>query len=241
MSKDDELLKALGRAARAREHGEDAALLEAVAAGEIGVAEAVARRPDLDARALEALLSPLDEGARARIAARLSPPARTRTGPRRRVLAAALVLTAAAAAWLLFPRSALPRYELDLAGGDVTIRGGATQGPRTFSRGSRVDLRLRPAVPSAEVTDARLFVLADGTAVPARLAPQRSAEGAFRWAATAEELLGPVTGELDLVIVVGRAPLPSADTISEALARGHASPALARDVQSLRMQVRVVP
>ncbi len=212
--KDEELLEAVGAAARE----EDAKALREL--------EEIASGGDEAAR-------PLDDAARARIAARLAKATERKSGDAKRAKAndakanddpptrvvflrraawivAPLAMAAAVLLWIGRgggPIAALPEYELALVGGDQTTRATPAQlrGDTLRVRaGARVQISARPATkPDGEVA-ARAFLIEGGAArvweVPIEISP----EGAARISGDASAIFPSPSGDWDVVLALGR-------------------------------------
>ncbi len=231
MSSDDErLLSRMGQALRDRQGREEAAASEGLPR-ELTEPLPASFREALAERALQTL-----GPARAAPAVAARPIASAR--PRRRWLAPSFVLAlgAAAAAWMMWRAPALPAYALALEGGDAPLRGApAAAGPGrvTLARDSRLELVLRPATPVEGAVQARIYLAGDPP-VPLDAAVEVAPSGAVRWSGTAEQLVGARTGEVDLLVVVGR---PAALPAPGELAR---QPEGGRTWQRFRVPLRVV-
>ncbi len=218
--KDDDLLKALGAAAR-EDDAKTRRELEEIAAGD----EDAAR--------------PLDDAARGRIAARLAeatgtksvttaksakttkpdPPPNVILLRRAAWIVAPLAMAAAVLLWISRPGviTALPEYELALVGGDQTTRATPAQLRGDTLRvhtGARVQISARPAtMPDGEIA-ARAFLIEGGAArvwdVPIEISP----EGAARIAGDAGAIFPAQSGDWDVVIALGHpGSLPTAPMV----------------------------
>ncbi len=223
---DDELLAATVEAARDDARRAHEERLDAYADRRISAAEvtALARAAGVDDNLDDELRAfrPVDDEARARIAARVTAELATRApasgkGARvgvrswtfRSVTIAAGVLTMAAAVALVVRTrdAALPAYEIAFVGGDQALRGAvpaAVAPVHKFSRGESFRMVLRPRTALGGPVAARLF-LRRGADVRAWDAPvDVSSEGAVRVVASLDTLPAASEGDWDLVVVVGR-------------------------------------
>ncbi len=188
-----------------------------------GASEAAPKADDQDA-----LHAPLDEAARARIAARVTAhvaaqareaePEGAKIIPisRRRKSAAAVfavVAAAAAAAVVLWPRAPvtapLPLYALSVTGGRAESRhGGAAEGElRQLGAGDRLDIVLRPATALDGAVVARVFVKGPASGLRAvSIEPEISPEGAIRVQGGGDQLLPVPAGRYELLVAVARDP-----------------------------------
>ena len=237
MSSDDErLLARLGAALRDRERRDEAA--GGALPRELSDPLSASFRNALAERALEA---------QGRVAPAAPPPPVTPPSPvaprppvrrSRRLLGPAFVLAlAAAAAWLLWPRGLLPAYTLALEGGDATARGGPAPdaaGRVVLASGSRIEIVLRPATPVEGPVQAHLYMDGDPPA-PLEAAVEVAPSGAVRWSGTAGQLVGPRTGDVDVLLVVAR---PSAQPAPAEIARQPDGGG--RSWQSFRVRLRVI-
>ena len=253
-------MKAL--AALANEESEADPRLEAVAHGSasdelLAALEAEAKNDPAFAVALEAH-RPLDPIVAARIADVAveafyegSPDNVVPIRSRRRFLAGGLVAAVAASAALVFigvggPAEPLPVYSMELIGGDATHRGverdldpeAETRPPARFSPGSRVELRLRPAVAVEGRVEARAFYVAGEATGEVAAAIDRSEQGAFRILGSADTLFEGHTGPARVILAVARpGALPH---LAEAMAIANGAPAR-DDIQILEANVELVP
>jgi hypothetical protein len=137
---------------------------------------------------------------------------------------APLAAAAALALVLLRPSAApeLPEYRLDASSGERTLRS-ADPAPVAVPRygpGSRIELVLRPSTAVRGPVAARAFLLQGGEVKPWPVAVEVAPEGAVRIAGPVEALLPRVSGELEILLAVGRPDaLPDAAAVHEALAR----------------------
>ncbi|WP_437947087.1 hypothetical protein WME98_40695 [Sorangium sp. So ce296] len=149
---------------------------------------------------------------------------------RRRWLAAAAVL-AAAAAWVLVARlgpghqgsatgdpgalalldasAPVPDYAVSIAGGEAGQRSAngdpAAPGIARLGPGSRVEIALRPATRVEGPVAVRAFLIAGDKALPWDVRPEVSAQGAARIAGDTEALFrGVPEGEWEIAIAIGR-------------------------------------
>ncbi|WP_438001100.1 hypothetical protein WMF26_16365 [Sorangium sp. So ce185] len=149
---------------------------------------------------------------------------------RRRWLAAAAVL-AAAAAWVLVARlgpghhggatgdpgalalldapAPVPDYAVSIAGGEAGQRSAngdpAAPGIARLGPGSRLEIALRPATRVEGPVAVRAFLIAGGKALPWDVRPEVSAQGAARIAGDTEALFrGVPEGEWEIAIAIGR-------------------------------------
>jgi hypothetical protein len=138
-------------------------------------------------------LRPLDELEQARLIAAVLPMIRP---ARRWTTWAAPALAVAAAAMLaiaLWPRgNVLPAYSLEARSGDQVLRSEGQASSARFSRGSRIELVLRPEAPIREeitvTVDARA---ATGKVVPLSWPIERGRDGAIRITTTLGDELSP--------------------------------------------------
>ncbi|WP_437279180.1 hypothetical protein WME90_01070 [Sorangium sp. So ce375] len=243
--RDEELLEALGRAARERDPFVDPRW-EALAEGKLSEEEAEAFRAEMrrseEGRLAEEMLRPFDVEERRRKVRRLlaerrgtaAAGAAARRFPWRKVVPVASLAAAAALALLLRPRppEPLPGYALVIS----AERGDPAAGPAVHLRpGASLTMTLRPeeAVSGPVIVRAAL-VRAQGAArwdLPAGAA-QISPTGAVRIAGAREALFPNGTiGAYEIVVAVGRPEAVPED--ADAIA--HAEP---RDgVRVLRAQV----
>ncbi|WP_437941042.1 hypothetical protein [Sorangium sp. So ce341] len=150
---------------------------------------------------------------------------------RRRWLAAAAVL-AAAAAWVLVARlgpglheggatgdpgalalleapAPVPDYAVSIAGGEAGQRSAngdaVAPGTARLGPGSRLEIALRPATRVEGPVAVRAFLLAGDKALPWDVRPEVSAQGAARIAGDTEALFrGVPEGEWEIAIAIGR-------------------------------------
>jgi hypothetical protein len=237
---DEELAQALRGAVARDPEGDRAERWERLAAGDADESEreALARlaREDGDEQAVAAL-APLDHAFLERVERRLAPPRRV---PRKMMVAAALALAASIALIAGRPPRAtteLPAYSFLLEGEEKTTRGPSRLQERqdeTLSVALDAELRieLRPQRDVEGPIEVTAAIVERGRAhvwqPPARVA----ASGAVEIAGQAASLLGPLPGEHDLVIAVGRPDsVPrDADSIVAMASRG--------DVRVFRVRVR---
>lgn len=271
MSK-DELLTALARAAEKDEIEEDprwAALVE----GRSSEADrrALEELAALDARNEEALalLTPLGEEAKARMAERIlgemarapqapAPPAAEAEvialKPKRKwvPVAAALALAAAVALFVTLRRESppeialadpIPSYEVALVGGERDDRAvpapADAQAPIVLGPGSSLEIVLRPATPYRKPIAVRGFLIQNGRAQLWNIAPAISADGAVRIAGAREALFANVASG-SYEIAIAIGP-PDALPDAEAVARGGAGDKGARLQRLARTIVLVEP
>jgi hypothetical protein len=201
---DDELLKALGDAARGME------------------------RDDAEPHADE-LARPLDDVARARMHAHalramgvgvVEPAApRSASRPVWRRSAIALPLAAAAALVLFVSHrreAPMPAYDLIVATEDVADRGAAPATSSATVTGDHLVLVARPATP-VERAAAHVFAAHDGVTHELTPSITISTEGAVRIDGSVRALFTPPEGTWDVVVAVGRADAP-APTPAQAVA-----------------------
>lgn len=191
----DDLLQALGAAARER-------------------------RDAVDDAELQALLQPLDEATKAKMAAQaeaaLSKGKVVAFAPRRaKWKAAAVVVPLALAASLVlvltWPRTVVPLapYDLEVTGSVQAVRGEpAADGPLVVEAGTSLQLVLRPsqAIDGAVAANAYLWQGERSLVWPGVL--EAAPTGALKLVLMASTLTGPQPGEAELVVVVGRAGEP---------------------------------
>lgn len=244
--KDDDLLDALGRAARNHDPLADPRW-DALARGELSdeeiktLAEGSAAARD----AVEAF-RPLGEPARARLTEQAlaalgaqNPAAPAEVvrvhRPRRALIALLAACLAATVAFVLLRRNdaqhPLPAYALSLEGGDRPFRVDtpSPDEPR-LAPGSRLSFSIRPAADVKGAVEARAYSIRDGVVAPCRPRIEIAATGAILVTGTREELfpgIGP--GRLEIVILVGRP-----ETLPE---RTPAAPELAPDAPTRPFQV----
>jgi hypothetical protein len=228
----------------------------------------IARTQDEEVEAdprFAALMQPLGEDERARIAERIAPrdakASRNTEAPRdakvvpirknTRWVAASVVVFAAAAAFAVYvtrpePKQASPHYAMVVSGGDKELRGKDDAAPtevRVLSPDSRLEVVLRPETASTMPVIAVAFVVRDGAAKKANVAPEVSGDGAVRFAATASALFPGETGERGVLLLVAPASTSSISSIDDATAaaafRGDA--VLPNGVSAYRVLVRLVP
>jgi hypothetical protein len=241
MSTEDDLLKGLARAAK-----EDA------------------DERDVEAAAKEGAYRPLDDAAKGRIVQRLQKMGREESGARdeeaphgkasdehanvitlssRRgaTLAVAVVLAVAAAIALFIrpmheERATLPAYALVVSGGDRATRGAATPTDEiAVTRGSKLEIVLRPATSVKGEVAARAFLVQGDVAKEWSPPVSVSPDGAIRIDATGEML---AAGTWDVALAVGRpSELPSEP---EAIVRAFAHRDEQRSWQLLVTRVRRV-
>jgi hypothetical protein len=117
------------------------------------------------------------------------------------------VACAAATAVLMIGNTgrALPRYMLSVEGGDQALRGesSAVEIPR-LEPSSRFKLILRPEVAVKDDVALALFERRGTALAPISLPVERSEQGAFKIEGLAKELFPDRSGELELVLEVGR-------------------------------------
>jgi hypothetical protein len=237
---DDELLKALAAAAQA-ERARDPRY-DALADDDLSEEDRAALAALGDDEAMTAF-APLDEAARERFAAaaltamgasaaapepegaKILPFRKTWAG---RVLTFAVPLAAAAALAFVLLRPGpegpgLPDYRLDATAGERTLRS-AEPAPADVPRygpGSRIELVLRPSTAAQGPVTVRGFLNRGGELQPWAVTPEVSPEGAIRIAGPVEELLPDVTGEVELLLAVGRPEaLPDAGEVLTATPKG---------------------
>lgn len=237
----DRLLAELAREARRAEEeqaAQDDARWEALARGGLSPEEEEAFRAEMGssaagAEALEAF-TPLGEEFRRGVGDRIlaeqaserSRPAVSRHAPGRPFLwaAAALVLAAVGAWWLLGPGSSyppLPAYTASLSGGAQALRGDSAATPRqVFVQGNLFQLLLRPdeAVPGPLKTTA--FFKTGTRIIPWRPAVEAAESGSLRVSGRVGQELRLPAGEAELLIAVGRPRrLPTGPELAGLLAR----------------------
>lgn len=208
----------LADADKEREEWEGLALGEA-SEEQVQALEARAERSDADRRAFEAF-RPLDPLAEARIVRAARREVRV-TRFRRLVPWLAGAALAAGLTFALWPPDAmppLPRYGIELTGGDRAVRSTAdSPDVPVLHRGSRLELVLRPGRAPEGPVEARAFAVRDGRATPLGVHPEER-DGAFRIAGLREQLLPPGPGEWTIAVAVGRpGDLPDADAVADAL------------------------
>ncbi len=218
---DDELLEALAaaaRAERARDPRYDALADDALseedraALAALGDDEAMTVFTPLGdaakARFADAALGALGAQAPPASGAKVLPFRRTWVG---RALTFAVPLAAAAALAFILLRPAaegpgLPEYRLDATAGERTLRS-ADPAPADVPRygpGSRIELVLRPSTAAQGPVAVRAFLNRGGELQPWAVTPEVSPEGAVRIAGPVEKLLPEVTGEVEILLAVGR-------------------------------------
>ncbi|MDC0744110.1 hypothetical protein [Polyangium mundeleinium] len=220
--KDDDLLDALGRAARKNDLLADPRW-DALARGELSDEEiqklaegSAATRDAVEAfRPLGAQANAcLTEQALVAIGAQnpgAAPAEVVRIHrPRRALLALFAACLTAAVAFVLLSRNdaepPLPMYALSVEGGDRSFRADAPSPdePR-LAPGSRLSLSIRPAADVLGVVEARAYSIRDGVVAPCRPRIEIAATGAILVTGSREELfpdIGP--GRLEIAILVGR-------------------------------------
>ncbi|TKD05045.1 hypothetical protein [Polyangium fumosum] len=220
--KDDDLLDALGRAARKDDRLADPRW-DALARGELSDEEikTLAEGSDAARDAVEAF-RPLGEPTRARLTEQAlaalgaqnpgAAPAEVvrRKHPRRAlfVLLAACLAALVAFVWLARNDAGppLPAYALAVEGGDRPFRADtpSPDEPR-LAPGSRLSLSIRPAADVLGAVEARAYSIRDGVVAPSRPRIEIAASGAMLVTGTREELFPDVgPGRLQIVILVGR-------------------------------------
>ncbi|HEX4953751.1 MAG TPA: hypothetical protein VF017_10200 [Thermoanaerobaculia bacterium] len=241
---EDSRLTPLAQALRAREREESERLDERwdrLAAGELSPAEeaelAALAETSPEMRAAWDAFRPLGPDFEARMAARLgagtesvarpSPPAappapgplRASRRPWGRWAAVAAALVAAVALYL-GRTPPLPaewaRYEVELAGGRVDLRGGPEEASvPTFGPGSVLSVTLRPPTALDEVPEARLFLERQGNFQPWPTPLTALSQGVLHLGTPIEGEVAPEPGEYRLWAVIGRpGRLPSASELS---------------------------
>ena len=138
-----------------------------------------------------------------RVAALASP--RTRPRPRRWLwLGAPAALAAGVALWLHQGggTGSLPKYAMEVSGGVAEYRGGAAADdqPLVIEAGSAVEIRLRPAVDSAQPVVARAFWVRGNEVRPWAAQVATSPQGAVRMRGPGERPFGAGNGELVSVV-----------------------------------------
>ena len=236
----DDLLEALGRVARETPDAPDAWVEHA--AGTLGPEERLALRgaaaSDPRDRAALALLEPLgadfDEALTDRLLDEVAPAPAAHSppdgpgGPPRWALLGGVALLAAAIVlgFGLTRRSALPGYQFDLQAGERTVRGAADDGGAIeLFPDSRIALTLRPAEAVEGPVAVAAFVRQGSTVT--RISPRTTCapSGACKVEGIIGPLLGDLTGEATLIVVVGRP-----DTLPEAADVDRAEPRFERTV-----------
>lgn len=173
--------------------------LEARAASDPALAEALVLFAPLDERALAAVAARAD----VRVADRSAPPRRMW---RRRALA---VASAIAAGWLVLlfmgrgDQGALPGYTLRVRAGEAVVRSSTVAGARVRAD-SMIEVVLVPDTAVEGTSVGALFVRHEGVWQRSALAPERSDDGALRWHGTAQAVTGVGEGTVALWPVVGR-------------------------------------
>jgi hypothetical protein len=186
----DELLRSLGREAKARARERDA-WLEGPDAAE--------------------LTAPPTDAERARLLSAVLPPPAPEA-PRRWVWSLGFGLAAVAAVVIAFlaPPTAAPRYALELPGiGYSEVRGEAP-GPRPvlrLARGVTAEVVLRPSAATSAQVEVRVVLEHGGTERPLAWSPERAETGALRFRAEVGAGLDLPTGRSRLGFAVGEAPV----------------------------------
>jgi hypothetical protein len=203
---DEEWLELLAEEARKRRR-EDAAILAQMAATTNEEAQA--------------LLAPLDEEARARIAAAAFPESRRALTRRAKMTALAVgaALAIAAAVALVArgtgPSAPLPPYEVALFGAPSHLRGapGVTSTPTiAVAPESPLEIVLRPDVDVRGPVVAGAFLVEGGGARRWSAPIEVSEDGAVRIAGRVDSLFGARRGEVDVIVIVARpGALPEED------------------------------
>ena len=178
------------------EDGELAAL-EAEAAGDPALGEAIA------------LHAPLSADLRAQLHAQALRTVRTSSRRRRLVAATAVVagLAAAAALVLLFRTrpAPLPVFVAVIEVGDQEWRGQVQTNQQIVDLDTHVSILLRPAHAVAGEIEAVLWVRAGGGTFRSPVAAETSPDGTVRWTGTAGSLTDGRIGASTFIAVVGRA------------------------------------
>lgn len=205
---DEEILKKLSELARDEERAHTGSPWTLLTTGELSDAKRAELEAEAEAtpegrRALDAH-RPLDEDARARIAARLAqrvPAARASTTAQVRRLtpnrilawAAPLALAAGLVFWLGQTRArfdALPEYAMVVQGSDRAMRGPA-EPSGTLAAGDadgRFEIVARPATRIDGALEAKAFTWRDGALSPLKASVEVSDEGAVRVVGTRDAL-----------------------------------------------------
>jgi len=162
-------------------------------------------------------------------------------------------LVAAAALFFLSqqspPRPALAVvYALEVQAGDQTTRSGEPDPDqnKAFARldlESSMELRARPTTPTnAEAIASYVRRARDSHFAPLSVPPEISADGVIRWRGTARQLFGEKTGDLDILLIIGRRPLPNPATLpTTSAADGVVTGSRSDSWQSLRTRIHVNP
>lgn len=219
MKDDDDLLRALGNAARDEDWVEDPRL-DALSAGELSEAEGQALRARDDPMADPAFeaFRPIDEAGKQRFVDAIVSQQQQGAGakvlpfPKKRAwLASAGVVgaLAAAAAFALVVSTGgpepLPDYELDVLGGESGVRSKPTEGVPRLVEGSRLELRLRPATRTTGPLEVRGALARGDTVHPWSPPVHQDPDGAARIAGTREELFPDIPdGTWTIVVAIGR-------------------------------------
>jgi hypothetical protein len=208
----DDLLKALGRAARDERAAADATSSEAPVLDEVTRERVVQRALDeLGAKGADA--PPAKAAPPAKVAAR---------NPRRAAIGAAILLAASLALAVGLRRSALPPFALSVQGGTSEWRGDerAVADRVVVRSDGMIELLVRPERPIDRPIEARAFATRGGVAkvLPVEISPR----GVVRVAGKATDLFGPVSAaspdEWRVIIVVGeRGDVPT--SVAEVRAR----------------------
>lgn len=145
------------------------------------------------------------------------------------VAGAGAALAAAAVLFLVLRPAALPPppgFQLDVIGGDSAVRSGSSDAPGRVSLapGSRLELVLRPEVPSkpAEEAEIRAWYRSGEALAPLGVVPERAAEGAARVVGTREALFGEREGGVvEVILVVARqGAMPTAEEAARGRGEG---------------------
>ncbi|MGZ5967349.1 MAG: hypothetical protein ACXWP4_06755 [Polyangiales bacterium] len=215
----DDLLRALGKVAREEREEED---------------RRIANDP--------ALSRPLDDIERAKIVAALPVPkarAKSRGFPAW-IAPAAAALAIAAGVFFFIGRAgspSLPPYELVVSAGDHDVRGAdaAVAEVRTLTPDSKFELLFRPATAVKDVY-ARGFLVQNGVAKTWNVRPLTSDDGAVRFVGTARTLFPGMTGEVGVLVVVGRGTIGLSEEDAAKIFAGGAT-----DLTVARVRVQLVP
>ncbi len=216
-SPEDELVRRLGEAARARAAEEDDALWEQVAMGTLppqqlaDLEKKAASSPEVAERLR--VFRPLSPEVKARIAhgvSRTAAPAHAMRAkpPRWWVPTVGLALAATLVTVVMQQASPppLPEYALT-ATGDSQLRGGAAPAPDAkvqLTPSSRLQLLLRPAQAVSGELSASVYVVRGQALSRWEASVETSEEGSVRIVAEASRFPGPAEPRSHLVVVMGR-------------------------------------
>lgn len=212
---DDPLEDAIVRALRTDEQGLDPRV-ERLVQGTLPPAERAALEADAasdpELAEILRLAAPLSASTTAQILGEVRREVRPMPRPRPRLWAAAAGLAAAAGALLLArvtapPIAPLPHYQVEARVEDAAWRSADAARATTLRADSELAIVLRPELPVAGAVAAILWVVTPDGARRVHLAPERSADGAFRWVGTGRAITGLERGTVELVVVVARAAL----------------------------------